>query len=189
MTRIRVPVDERIIEVFHGTSKIRALEAINTQQLYPSKHSWDWLGNGIYFWEKSLLRGIQWARGRWGEHAAVVKTSVRLGCCIDLFDTKWFYALSEAYDSLRREFASKGASLPVNDGESRELDCSLANYLCEKYYDVDTIRAPFFDGEPIFPSSMFYNLTHVQLVVRNSKAIVGPLKLAYGEAPFGERAV
>ncbi len=188
MVRISIPQDDREVEVFHGTSRARALEAVNTQQLHRSKHTWDWLGQGVYFWEKSLLRGIQWARRRWGDEAAVVRTRVQLGKCLDLFDTKWVSALHVAYESVLDESKSRGTATPTNVGDRHELDCSLATYICEQCYDIDTIRAPFFDGQPIFPNSMFYDLTHVQLVVRNSKAIVAPLEWAYSEGPFLERA-
>jgi hypothetical protein len=47
---------------FHGCdSSVRTAIVLNKTSLIPSKNDYDWLGNGIYFWENNRLRAKQFA--------------------------------------------------------------------------------------------------------------------------------
>ena len=47
---------------FHGCDKEVGLGVLNGRiQLKPSNNEWDWLGEGIYFWEHNPLRGLEYA--------------------------------------------------------------------------------------------------------------------------------
>ena len=71
---------------FHGCSKSNWRNVIQNQdELKASNNLYDWLGNGIYFWENNLARAWEWARRRYEDDAAVV------GAVID------FRILSEPY--------------------------------------------------------------------------------------------
>ena len=64
---------------FHGCTK-NTHEKVLTfhEELRGSDNSYDWLGNGIYFWENNLVRAWEWAKRRHGDDAAVI------GAVIDL---------------------------------------------------------------------------------------------------------
>ena len=47
---------------FHGTTKDRADNIFAGRSgFYASTNDYDWLGNGMYFWENNLERAKQWA--------------------------------------------------------------------------------------------------------------------------------
>lgn len=47
---------------FHGCDEETYQKVLyNHERLLPSSNTYDWLGNGIYFWEDSLARAQQWA--------------------------------------------------------------------------------------------------------------------------------
>ncbi|WP_229725198.1 hypothetical protein [Hymenobacter baengnokdamensis] len=47
---------------FHGTDQAIALAVVNGEtELQASANKYDWLGNGIYFWDNSPSRALQWA--------------------------------------------------------------------------------------------------------------------------------
>ena len=46
---------------FHGCDESTRDEVINGGNLNPSLNSYDWLGNGIYFWEADPQRALEWA--------------------------------------------------------------------------------------------------------------------------------
>jgi hypothetical protein len=177
--RISLAPDTRIVTVYHGTSLERATLAIACQEIVPSHNEWDWLGDGIYFWEGSLDRAISWAQKKNADSAAVIMTEVRLGRCLDLFDTKWVTVVRAAHRQLLNAYATKSTPPPVNRRGNHALDRAVINHVCENLYEIDTVRGPFLEGESIFPQGSFSNLTHVQIAVRNPSAIVGPLRLEF----------
>lgn len=53
-----------VIHGFHGCDR-RVGETVlssHTQHLKSSRNDYDWLGHGIYFWEASPERGLEFAR-------------------------------------------------------------------------------------------------------------------------------
>ena len=52
-----------------------------------SRNDYDWLGDGVYFFQDGLLRAWQWARERHGDEAAVIGAEIRLVDCMDLLDS------------------------------------------------------------------------------------------------------
>ena len=47
---------------FHSCDRAIGLNILNGKDsLKPSKNKWDWLGEGIYFWEHNPLRAIEYA--------------------------------------------------------------------------------------------------------------------------------
>lgn len=164
-----------------------------------SRNDYDWLGEGIYFWEHSPERAWQWARDaaernrRKGKRftAAVVGAVIQLGSCLDLTDADWAWALTEAYAITRRVYRTKRWSLPRNTGPKPDLGCRKRDCLvvneCVRVLDtyarsaentgglqpIQTVRAPFFEGEPLYPGAMFRSLSHIQVAVRNTACILG----------------
>jgi hypothetical protein len=48
-------------------------------------NEYDWLGNGIYFWEHSPERARRWA----GADGIVIGAVIQLGNCLDLTDLRY----------------------------------------------------------------------------------------------------
>ena len=59
------------------------------------------------------------------------------------------------------------------------LDCSVINYLTSELFEVDTIRAPFDIGEPVFQGSYLHKGSHIQLVVVNEACLIGNVSVYY----------
>ena len=171
-----VPYNPNRVPVFHGTRRDRGETAVSEQRLSSSQNVYDWLGHGIYFWESST-RAYQWAETKYGREGVVVRTEVLLGHCLDLFDPNWAPMVKHAYESVKRTYTADGKRLPENRGGYRPLDCLVMNELAGNLVEVDTIRAPFLEGEPVYPTSILVGLSHVQVTVRNPNAIIRPLEI------------
>jgi len=51
-----------LVIAFHGCDEETFEKVLyHHEDLKPSNNSYDWLGNGIYFWEDSVDRAQQWA--------------------------------------------------------------------------------------------------------------------------------
>lgn len=66
---------------FHGcTKKVFKKILFHHEELEFSNNSYDWLGNGIYFWENSYDRAMDWAKGHCkDEEPAVIGTVLDSG--------------------------------------------------------------------------------------------------------------
>ena len=84
--------------------------------LRASQNSYDWLGNGIYFWENSLDRAEEWAKSycdRYnGQHPneepkkpAVIGVVLSLGHCLNLTDYGSSSILKNGYEILKYELS------------------------------------------------------------------------------------
>jgi len=75
-------VSRSLILGYHGCDRDIALKIITGQeQQVPSKNDYDWLGNGLYFWEDSFSRAMRWAQN---DRSGKIKTPAVLGAIIDL---------------------------------------------------------------------------------------------------------
>jgi hypothetical protein len=168
---------EQVVEVFHGTSAKRAERILAEQLMTNSENRGDWLGSGIYFWENSAARALKWATDRHPAAPAVLRARIKLGLCLDLFDVKWFPVLNQAHKELGEAAVAAGnvKELPTNAGSMHNLDCAIVNWVCEHMYNVETVRGPFFEGDRLFESSQFLDLTHIQISVRVHSNVVGPI--------------
>jgi hypothetical protein len=168
----------RIVTSYHGTNAVRAEEILRTQRIKPSENVWDWIGHGVYFWENAPLRAWQWAEKKYGDEAAVVVADVKLGVCLDLTDTRYTSILKFAHQRLVQLHAARGEVLPENRGKARYLDCLVVNYVAEQILrDVETVRATFLEGDPIYSGSAFFTQSHIQVCVRAHQNIVSPIRL------------
>jgi hypothetical protein len=173
----------RMVLGFHGCSKSRA-EALLSGKMpisaWPvSKKRWEWLGEAIYFWEHAPDRALRWAEERvkgTREKPAVVGAIIMLSGddVLDLTDVRFGRALRNTHRELEQLFAHAGKTLPENKDKFRDLDCLVINALCEANPGLYSIvRAAFEEGAPIFPGSRLHEQTHIQLAVRDAKAIMG----------------
>jgi hypothetical protein len=122
-----------IVIGFHGCDKNIADNVIrHGGSLLKSENSYDWLGHGVYFWEGSYERALEWAKQhRAIKEPAVVGAFIKLGNCIDLLDSKYLKMVKTAYGILSKECEKLGEELPKNKrfegGISfvRDLDCKV----------------------------------------------------------------
>lgn len=95
-----------------------------------SENAYDWLGEGIYFWEHSPTRALRWATEGFRKRAAVVGAVIQLGTCFDLLDERITALLADTYPELAQSYEVAGKALPANRGRGgklRELDCAVIN--------------------------------------------------------------
>jgi len=83
----------RIILGYHGCDRSVADKVFQEgSQLEVSRNSYDWLGEGIYFWEYGPQRALEWAeKNSKINHPAVVGAVIHLGDCFDLLDREISY--------------------------------------------------------------------------------------------------
>lgn len=87
---------------------------VHGEPLKASDNKYDWLGNGIYFWEQNLERAIEWAKRRYGDTAAVVGAVLDLGYCLNLTDSFSSEYLKKGYEILKARCELIGEALPKN---------------------------------------------------------------------------
>ena len=171
---------------FHGCN-ITTYEAVvkNGEHLKPSDNDYDWLGNGIYFWENSYKRAYDWACAKYGEDAKVVGAILDLGFCLNLTDYASTKVLENGYKILTSMSKKYGLDLPQNqsgrsktDNLLRNLDCAVIEQVHgyrrrQGYEPFDSIRGVFTEGGKVYPGSDFVKKTHTQICIVNPNCIKG----------------
>jgi hypothetical protein len=115
-----------------------------------SKNSYDWLGQGVYFWEHAPGRAWQWARENHSGDPAVVAAEISLGKCLDLGDTVFTDLLRQSHEDTVELYRSIGREMPKNEGQDqklRRLDRLVIDNLVDasrkKGVNYQTVRCPF----------------------------------------------
>lgn len=181
-----------IIYGFHGCDKEVALKILNQEiDFKPSSNSYDWLGHGIYFWENNYERAKQFAEVACKRSKTTIKepfvlgTVIDLGNCLDLLDQKNLDLILVAYESLKLDMAAQNQMMPQNkpfnavdfDFKNRELDCAVIRYTHSLAQNneikFDSVRAAFFEGEPLYEGAMIRKNDHIQIAILNQNCIKG----------------
>lgn len=70
---------------FHGCDQSVVDKVIaGEENLLASKNDYDWLGNGIYFWENNEERTLEWAVEMSKRKNSTIKSPAVIGAVIDL---------------------------------------------------------------------------------------------------------
>ena len=181
-----------IIIGFHGCDKKVFDKILYEHEPFKSSHNdYDWLGNGMYFWEQNLERAWEWAKsGRTNPKLSIITPAVigaviDLGFCLNLVDSHNIQMLKLQYEILRSKMAIADKPMPTNKnikGNSdlllRYLDCAVIEDLHQernnnKLPAYDSVRGVFFEGNPIYETSGFMEQSHIQICVRNPNCIKG----------------
>jgi len=183
---------------FHGCNFDTYEKVLHkNQQMRSSENKYDWLGNGIYFWENSYQRAYEWAVARYGAEAAVVGAIVDLGYCLNLTDYNSTDILIKGYEMLKMKCELQGIPLPENkNGRSktdlllRNLDCAVIQQIHEYNRDTnktpyDSVRGVFTEGGEIYPNAGFVSKTHIQLCIVNPNCIKGYFRPLPYDKSFG----
>lgn len=168
---------------FHGTSRDVAQKIFSGEgrHLEQSRKSYDWLGNGIYFWESDPLRAKEWAENKFPENPGVVGAVLDLRNCLDMSTRECCEVVSDAHLALKIESTTLKKNRNTDDyGETllRELDCQVIEFLHgyqknKGFQPFDTVRSPFIESGPLYENSGFRSKTHIQIAVRNIDCILG----------------
>jgi hypothetical protein len=178
---------------FHGCDESVVNDILTGKAfLKSSSNSYDWLGHGIYFWENSLSRALEFA-----EHLqkypkqskgkivnpAVIGAVIQLGYCLDLLDYQNLQLLKKGYKSLVgytdvAEFPKNKSVGNIGDLLLRDLDCSVIEMVHTLKKKVgqqpfDSVRSVFYEGNELYPNAGFREKDHVQICVRNPNCIKG----------------
>jgi hypothetical protein len=159
---------------YHGTSHLAAASILQSGFL-SSHNAYDWLGDGIYFWQDAPQRAWDWAEARWGARAAVLGSLLAVDECIDLLDIPWQQPLVAAYHSLVALMQQQQLALPVQTSGAHRLDRAVLNHvvhlLGRQGVLIRVVRSAFQEGTPIYPGSLLYERSHVQITIRDPALI------------------
>ncbi len=177
----------QIIFGYHGCDESTLRMVLEGGDLKPSVNAYDWLGHGIYFWEKSANRALRWAQQMTRipasaiQKPAVIGAVINLGDCLDLADPESAELVSFGYRDFVGRCKANGETLPRNTGsesKARFLDCAVINHLHELREAAgetpfDSVRGFFNEGVPVYPTAGLRTLDYVQICVRNMACITG----------------
>lgn len=140
-----------------------------------SANEYDWLGDGVYFFQDAPRRASDWAAER-HDDPCVLEAKISLASCIDLLDTRWFSRLNQSYDAYVGRCKRLGIDLPRQTAGAHRLDRDVINYMVDALSaegrTVKAVRGAFGEGRPAFPGSALYDQSHVQIAVRELDAIL-----------------
>lgn len=186
---------------FHGCDREIGEKILRGDEthLFPSTNKYDWLGNGIYFWENDPLRAWEFAEAQHRKpytskgHVKdpfVLGAVIDLGLCLNLTDRRALDELRTAYGFLVETYATTGEALPENKGKNmgqRYLDRAVVEMLhgirlaleedapegSDGFPEYDTVRSPFPEGDSLYPGAGLLTHNHIQIAVRNPACIKG----------------
>ena len=178
---------------YHGCDRETGEQVLSGEvELLASTNDYDWLGEGIYFWENDPLRALNWARtvSKHGQRSRaqvrkpfVIGAVIKMGNCLDLMQAESIRLVKDAYTDLSDLYEIFNRKLPENrmiKGELalRRLDCAVIQSLHQERKEsglpqFETVRAAFPEGVPLYQNAGFLERTHIQVCVRNSDSILG----------------
>lgn len=183
-----------LVLAFHGCDQSIVEDVlIGNAVLKNSKNAYDWLGNGIYFWDNSPARASEFATSLSKRlnaknkivTPAVIGAVINLGFCLDLLDYKNLILVRDAYNLLAATCKALGVAIPVNSKPKnskdlliRDLDCAVFETLHQfrkqhKMLPFDSVRGVFWEGDELYPNSGFREKDHIQICIRNPNCIKG----------------
>ena len=176
------------VVAFHSCDKELGLRIWHgEEELVASSNSWDWLGEGIYFWEhnpgraleyaEQNAKGVQFNKSKIKE-PFVLGAYISLGNCLNLLDSNAVENLKEAYTYLEKVYEISGMEIPKNKGANRKLDCAVIKAVHQIAKEqgrrpFDTVRCAFIEGNEIYPKSNFTHQLHIEISVVNPAMIEG----------------
>jgi hypothetical protein len=191
---------------FHGCEKDVACKLLEVdggiEHLKPSANKYDWLGNGVYFWENDPRRAWEFA---WERHTQfpsdkrghirdpfVIGAVIDLGLCLNLTDRRALNEVRSAHQYLTSAAEELKQALPKNTGRefgARLLDRAVIEtvHTLREYSKApdgaplalapyDTVRSPFQEGDALYDGAGFQAKNHIQIAVRNLACIKGYFK-------------
>ena len=175
---------------FHGTTAESAAEILESG-FRLSRNPYDWLGDGVYFFQYGFERAWEWALENHGEDSAVIAAEIQLIDCLDMLDTRWTKVISDAHNQFLKLYKQAGLSLPRQTPRAHRLDREVINYvvgvLSDRGISIKCVRAAFAEGNPVYPDSAFYDQGHVQIAVRDVASCITRLWLVENSEEWRSR--
>lgn len=177
---------------FHGCDREVGETLLSGKPFKVSQNEYDWLGEGVYFWEANPRRGLSFAeekRAREGDKSSirnpfVIGAIIDLGLCLDLTTSAGADMVRSAYSELKAMMDAAGQPLPKNSARFplRKLDCAVVNLIHHLRASADetpiqTVRGVFVEGAEVYPGAGFHEKTHIQIAVRDSQCIKGVFRV------------
>jgi len=113
---------------YHSCDMEIGLKVLNGQaELMPSNNDWDWLGEGVYFWEQNPQRALEYAEEFANGHQFnkkkiktpfVLGAIIQLGNCLNLVESHSLSILESAYSGLEKVTKEAGMVLPLNNNSN-----------------------------------------------------------------------
>lgn len=163
---------------------------LRNQTFELSQNAYDWLGEGIYFWEANPLRGLEFAvevakrEPKKIKKPTVIGAVIDLGYCLDLTTSRGLRQTRAAYDELTLISDAAGLPLPINEFKNRKhnLDCAVINYVHRiqsknNKEPFDSVKGIFIEDPVLYSGSAFYEKNHIQIAVRNHECIKGVFRV------------
>lgn len=178
---------------FHGCDKSVVENVITgTTAMKNSENDYDWLGHGVYFWENSPARALEFAK-HLKKHPqksknpikepAVLGAVLNLGYCLDLLDYENLLLLKDGYIllGLSQDLLELPRNKQVGNSDDlllRNLDCAVIETLhgmreAGNHQPYDSVRGVFWEGKELYPNAGFREKDHIQLCIRNPNCIKG----------------
>lgn len=178
---------------YHGCDRETGESVLaGKMELRVSTNDYDWLGDGIYFWENDPERALNWALAGAGHGKKsrqrisapfVIGAVIQMGNCLDLMQAESIRLVKDAHRDLRDLYEVFNLNLPENrlvKGELvlRRLDCAVIQSLHQERKEgslpaFDTVRAAFPEGTPLYQNAGFLERTHIQICVRTTACVLG----------------
>lgn len=177
----------RTVIGYHGCPMHIAERILNENRFLPSTKAFDWLGEGVYFWEYAPYRALEWAQEKCahdGGVPAVIRATIKLGRCLNLLDIQDIPELERVYRSFVRMLGQ--APIPRNtDRGAHFLDRLIIDVHCRAVSrrtsnDLQTVRGSFAEGNPIYPGSKILHKAHTQIAVRDTACILRASRVQFG---------
>lgn len=183
-----------VVVAYHGCDESTRDSLIaGRTTLLPSKNPYDWLGNGVYFFEADWRRALKFATASWDRPEerltrepivapAVVGAVLRVGHWLDMSTQDGIDEFAKTHDALVqagiRLKPNKAAHQEDKDTLLRHLDRRVFNALHRRRAEAgepayDAVRGAFHQGRPVAPSSSICRDTHVQIALRNQACVLG----------------
>jgi hypothetical protein len=118
---------------------------------------------------------MQWATrdGRSEADIAVVAASIRLGRCLNLLDARYHDLVVEGERQWEATQHSMGVAPTKNMAKRGDRNCRVFNFIYDSVdVKIDTTRAVYAEGEPLFEDSGLFKQSHMHLCVRNLACIL-----------------
>ena len=147
------------------------------------------MGNGIYFWENSPSRALEFAKEMKSKNKintpCVIGSFIQLGNCFDLLDFENLQYLKYGYVLVKSLFDKQNEALPLNkvakDSNEfllRQLDCAVIEgihkiRIQQALESFDSVRGVFWEGQELYPNAGFREKDHIQICIRNPNCIRG----------------
>lgn len=193
---------------FHGCDQSVVDDVLlGRTPLKGSNNKYDWLGHGVYFWDNSASRALEYATllrdnpGRARKkiiNPAVIGAVINLGHCLDLLDYENLKLVRLGYEVLTATNSASGEPIPINKsvGDNkdlllRELDCAVFETLHqvrkqEKLPAFDSVRGVFWEGKELYDNAGFREKDHIQICIRNPNCIKGYFLPRKEDGKFGK---